>query len=1104
MRALPAQGTAPAQTLEQADKLYEEKSYAGALEAYERLLKAGKVPAPREDEVAYRIAVSLGKAQKWDRALDQSLQFVKEHQKTAWEPRGLYWMGRLYVGVPHEGWRVGGKVRRGGDVPQGEGVEAPERVFLHQQDTQNATDALEAARVYYPQYRKERSTEEEEILLNFDLSRLLQHSPEFHVWGSAQKWAPPEDPGWKVDPAAPYSPEWAPPKKLMYLFEQIRTLAAEGEARSSQQVAKALLAKALWLQQYHAQMQQYAVKWENGKQIRIPYPYQDVSAEATLRRLLTEHPDDPIRDQAHFLLGSMLNAGGKFTAAVAEFRKLVQERPQSKWAEDARFQLQQTTRRELAVNLPGTFLPGKPVQAHVYSRNVKQVHFEVFKLKLEEVLGRPATLNDPQTTFTHFSQNFGKLGDAAKYYGPMVAKWDWKTEDAGDYVPKSGQAPLPVKEIGAYVVEASAPGLRTATVVTITDLVAVQKLTRDEGLFFVTHGLTGEPVAGADVIAKQWWHSPGGPHSASTRGKTNGEGIFIYPLQRGPERNGFGVAALAFKSSRYATTEQIQTWGGDDNPELYKVYSIADRAVFRPGQRVHYRHIVQRRMGGELKPAASQHLQVRVRDPRGEIIHEKSESANEFGSISGELVLSAGAPLGEYAFEVTIPNVNVGVDYNGANRFRVEEYKKPEFEVGVKPVAERVCLGEPTSARITASYYFGGPVPKAKVTYRVYRTYYAQQYRFPRPFDFLYHHWNNGDYNTGYRNGEVVKQGETRTDDKGEAEISFPTDAPANTPHGNFSYTIEADVQDASRRVISGTGSVKATRHDVAVFVDFQRGYATKGEVVDAEIVTLNPSDEPVSVAGTAKVYRYPETPVGKETLVHEQALKTDKQGRAFLKWTAETAGRFRVEFETRDTAGLLVKGGTEVWVAGPELERGRFLHRDVMLRVQNPYYEEGQTASVLLVTPEPGCTVLLTREANNEILERRVLRVQGQSMELKLPLAKRDVPNVYLSAVMIRDGNMFQTTQEVFVPPVRQFAKVTVEADRERYQPGEKARLRLAARDWQGRPLRTELSVAITDASLAYIQKDYAPDIRLYYYGNRRSLSVPGNGSLGVGFQPG
>src|SRR5207237_1868457 len=133
-------------------------------------------------------------------------------------------------------------------------------------------------------------------------------------------------------------------------------------------------------------------------------------------------------------------------------------------------------------------------------------------------------------------------------------------------------------------------------------------------------------------------------------------------------------------------------------------------------------------------------------------------------------------------------------------------------------------------------------------------------------YDFLYNTENNGDYDLDYRHGEVVAQETARTDDKGQAKVTCPTGPPAyDTTHdGDYLYTVEADVQDISRRVISGMGAVKATRHDVAVFLNYPHGYAVRGDRVDVEIRTLNPSDLPVSVAGTAQVFMMPETEKGK------------------------------------------------------------------------------------------------------------------------------------------------------------------------------------------------------------------------------------------------
>ena len=109
----------------------------------------------------------------------------------------------------------------------------------------------------------------------------------------------------------------------------------------------------------------------------------------------------------------------------------------------------------------------------------------------------------------------------------------------------------------------------------------------------------------------------------------------------------------------------------------------------------------------------------------------------------------------------------------GGNRFRVEEYKKPEFEVTITPAADRVRLGEPTSATVHQTNYFGGPVANANVSYRVYRNDWRNPTISLWPFDFLYGYSNNGDYNTYYRNGAVITQGEAQTDFKGDAKDYF-------------------------------------------------------------------------------------------------------------------------------------------------------------------------------------------------------------------------------------------------------------------------------------------------------------------------------------------
>ena len=1086
----------PQAVLQDADKLFHDKSYAGALKSYEALLKDNTLPADRKDDVQYRICVSLGKTQQWDQALEHSVAFVKEHQGTVWEPRGLYWLGRLYLGVPHQVWKVGSKMYRGNDVPKTTSAEKPERVYVSQQDDQNARDAMEAARVFFPKYRQEFQTSSDEISLNFDLARLVGNSMDYR-WAIDQKWTPLNDPLWKINPDDPYDPKWPLPKRVLTLYAQIEQLSAKTE--KGVHVARELLAKALWIREYQRIMPGLASKRVGDKVAVVSYPYQKLNPTDSLNRIVNEMPDDPIREQAQYTIGLFLATDSRFKDAVKEFNKFIKQCPKSKWVTDARWQLQNITWPQLSIYSYGNHLPGEQVKANVSLRNVRTIHFSLYRVKYADVLGRDDVLKDVDNYWNNYERNFGDYKSGGKYLTDKIADWNHTTIDKGDYQYKSESISLPVKETGAYVLVGDSPKRHSASVILISNITLTQKMHKDGGLFFAADAKTGKPVPNASLIVRQWWWEPSSMHTAFDRVTTNADGLCTVPLKRGANRTSFRMTGLAQSGENYAQTDQGYTWDYGDNPDAVKGYTITDRAVYRPMQTVQFREILMRKTGGDIAPLMQKAIKIYATDPKGQQIYTANLKSNDFGSISGSFSLASTAPLGEYSIRCEVTGETTNVMESGGNRFRVEEYKKPEFEVTVKPESDRVRLGEPTTAKVIARYYFGAPVPNAKVSYKVYRNYWAQSYQFPRPFDFLYAYNNAGNYDTNYRNGDVISQGEAKTDAQGEAKVTFPT-SNENSRWGqtDMAYTIEADVMDASRRTISGSGQVKATKRDVAVFMNYPHGYATKGERVDVEIMTLNPSDQPVSVTGKAQVWLQPEKLGDKPKLVHEEELKTDTHGRSYLKWTTDRGGYFKLAFVTRDTREEVVEGSTMLFVQGPELQKSRFLFSQVFMGVENQYYEEGQTAKVLLVTPEDGCTLLLTREANNEILSKQVLYIPGRSFEITLPLAARDVPNVYYKATMVRNNQGYQAEQELFVPPVRRFNNIEAAFDKDHYQPGEKAKIHLTAKDWQNKPLRTELSLAVTDASLNYIQKDYQQDIRTYYYGNRRPVSVTINGSLG------
>lgn len=1094
---LPRVFAAPSPTLAGADRAYREKSYATAANAYARLLNAGAVPTARKDDVEYRVVVALGKAKKWDQAVTAGVDFIRRHRGTPWEPTGLYWLGRVYLGSPEYSWRLGDRVFRSVNMPAPSETAQPEQFYSEPLNAGNALMALESARVLWDREGAGLNGRVGEgangrggaagIQLNFDLARLIERSY-LGEWAANWTWAQGNAADWEVPEQAAYSPDWPPPKKIRFLYRQIALL---GENAPGQRHAAALgrFGEALWLAGYQQTMRGYLDQREFPAGASKWFPYKDVQPAAILRDALREFPGDPVTGQARYALGRLLENEGDYRGAVVEYQRLAALEPKCPWAANARVAAAGIRRPVLHVTARAPRPAGEAPRLFLQTRNLKRVRMTAYRISMERVLTRRYDPNEP------LLPRIDILGEKSRLFPrARVAQWDVDMPDHGDFRRQQREIAAPLKVSGAYVVEATVPGVRAASLVLVSNLIlSVRQHTRGV-LCFAADARTGKSLAGARVLLRRRWWTGGSYRIDKVHGTTGAEGLLTLPMPPGNPYGSFSGSLLAVRGDDYAAVEEI--WGNSGYWQPARgsgVYGFTDRSVYRPGQAVNSRQIlVDRTPAGDLRPMAGRKVTIRVTNPEGRIFIKQEATTSRFGTLHGQWPLPEESPLGQYAVLVGVPNEqDLNVWHDGGS-FRVEEYRKPEVEVQVAPPLERVRPGEQAKMKVRAAYYFGGAVPGARVKWTVTSSPYWRPASFSSPFDDLYG-LQHGIPWSRYT-GPVVARGEAQTDAQGEASIPFSTRATSddNMAADGVRYTLNATVQDSSRRVVTGSGTVIVAPQDLGLALHTARGYATQGDRVETEIAATNLQGEPRSVQGQARVFLQAEREGGPERLVHEEPQTTGVDGRARLQWTASSAGRYRIAFVTGEGQDK-VEGEQFLWAQGTNLSRagsapaGRPRFREVFLEVQQPTQQVGRTARVLLVTPVPGCTVLLLREAGSVLRDKRLVRVAGRSLELPVSISRADAPNVFLTAVMVRDGEVFQATRELRVPPVRQMATIDVSADREQYQPGEKARLEIRARDNAGRPLEAEVSVGVSDASLAYIQADTTPDIRRFFLANPR-----------------
>ena len=832
----------------------------------------------------------------------------------------------------------------------------------------------------------------------------------------------------------------------------------------------------------------------------------------------SEWYDDALFQYAEWLAGSGTwvrapqgpRSEPDFVGAVEIYQRLLREfeKGETRYHDQARDRIRNITSPSLAVAVSNIFLPGSEVQYHLRWRNLAEVQLSLHEVDLPT-----------QVNFTSNNDRSAWLANLDLEHGRLVDSWAHTTGDPGRHMPGQdsltlGEAPRP----GAYVLQAVAGGQSARDLVLVTQASVVLQTSPTKTLAYVCDALDGSPLAGAEMALWVGIHRNSRWNWERHDARTDRDGLVDFDLPSdGGSRQIFAVA----RHEDHQAFAMGENWHHSPDSDAWRIYVFTDRPAYRPDEVVQWKTVArvvdpQGQYGSRYVTPAGQVVQYEVYDPRGTKIDEGELRLNDFGSAWSELELASELPLGEYRVTFRDAGNHIG----GAVLFRMEEYKLPEFEVSVETPQDdgrpRIFrIGETVESEVLARYYFGGPVANATVQVVVYQKPLYVQWRPTRTFPWFFedidsqsrHHW--------YGQGQVVHQETLRTDAEGRATVSFETPAGSGQ---DFEYTLEARVTDASRREVVGRGTVSVSRQRYFAFIDAAHNLHRPGDEVRLEITTVDANKRPLATEGLVSVTRerWIEVwldPHGKEITagasvprggpgwqlksqgyeqeeVLSRLVRTGEDGTAEFAFTAGDEGYYRVRWSGDEQEPFPVHADTTIWIADRDTNQVGYHHGGVQILVDEETLRAGGSTPVMLSVPVSDSWVLFTVEAE-ELLEYRLVHVTGRVKLIELDVPQSWVPNVFLGAVMVRDGQMHVDSRQVVVPPVDNFLEVEVEADREAYQPGEKGTLWVTTRDHDGNPVSAEVALALVDESVFYIQQDYAGDPRKFFFGDKRPKRV-------------
>ena len=357
-------------------------------------------------------------------------------------------------------------------------------------------------------------------------------------------------------------------------------------------------------------------------------------------------------------------------------------------------------------DMPQVLRPGEKAWVQLNVRNLQNLKISISRLNITADNDYNA---QDEATYKMLLKKTTKLHQkdfCRNYYG----RPDY--EEVKDSIEIGGNLPL-----GAYLMEVTSDNTGIAPqreLFYVSNLaVMIQQLPDDRHRYVVVNATDGQPIAGAKIeLYDQRYDFKTKKdkrlvHARLTTDE-NGEAYF---------KNVDGEVLIStnndkFMPAKYIYLSRTRYYEQKDNETKYQV--CTDRSIYRPGQKVHVTaisYIVKKGLDASV-PGKSKELKFILRDTNWKQVAEQKATTDEYGTASVDFELPKEGQTGMYHVSVN----------DQANRFfRVEEYKRPTFEITFPKVNEKYNWGDTVVVKASAKTYAGVPVQGAKVEYQVTR-----------------------------------------------------------------------------------------------------------------------------------------------------------------------------------------------------------------------------------------------------------------------------------------------------------------------------------------------------------------------------------------------
>ncbi len=791
------------------------------------------------------------------------------------------------------------------------------------------------------------------------------------------------------------------------------------------------------------------------------------------------------RAQYYFSRGATNKNGGddengNFAKAMDICEKVISRFPDSWGAQKCRNLRKSIMRKSLDFSCETVVSPDKPFLISVRYRNIDSLALRMYRVTVEESLRFSEMKRDEQQDFL----------------ARRVAERSWQQVVPGSQDYQAHRAEIPVDGMpeGVYVLvmnvedgAADESQLERALVVRSSSLAALHRVWKDTAELFVVDRETGLPLSDVTTMlyareynpqSRTWKRRPAGkPARTNTDGFAShlmgSDGYFSFRLIHKADTLAPDKGFYGYRPGRIQTASTRQT------------AFFLDRSIYRPGQTVYFKCLLTEAHAGDYPEALrGEAVTVTLLDVNRKEIKTLRLKSNEFGTVNGSFQLPSSGLTGRMYLKSS-----AGERWHS---FRVEEYKRPRFEVAFTPPSDSLQLNSRAEIKAGATAYTGSPVVRGKVRYRVVR-----QARFPGP----YRGWSRD------RGQEIeIASGETVTDANGQFVVSFTAIPDRSIPQSArpvFDFRIEADVTDLSGETRSALTSVSIGYTAVNLSMEVP-ATAEADSFTTIPIRALTWNGVPAALQGRLTITalekpdrllrprlwehpdqfvlseiqhraQFPIDPYKEENDIHNWKVgkemfattySTDTTDHTHVPFKALPPGAYRIVATATDPSGAPLE--TKAFVQVTDLSKGEIAYGQTLaFQSSSGPFEPGERAEVQFGSTTPGTAILYELEnGNNLVLDQHWLAADERP-QVSIPVHSEDRGNMFWHATVVRHGRVNIHTGTIEVPWSNKELDIQYTTFRNQLEPGTKEEWLLTIRGPKRDAVAAEMVAALYDQSL-------------------------------------